>query len=827
MVWKEKAAACAILMKTWLLVSTMFVMSASVPMLANIVTNDAPTISKIGIVGNKKYIGDNAIRHRLSFVKGQKFDKEEVARSVRRLIALNDISNAQVHKADEGNGTIALIVEVFEKTGLSGYEIQGNYALTLKKILNASGLDSMKTIDEVDQSLIIQKIRKLYRKENYSSASVRTELVSERDGRVHLNVIIDEGPCTRVRHVNFKGCQAIPEYRVRAGLFTREDWIGSFSDGSGKYDKEEIERDKKRIESFYQDQGYAAISVTDVFVDERDDGQDIRVTFTVKEGPLFHVRYITLPSDDEFPEHRFLRALALREGDVYSREKLFSTITHFQYVMGEKGYVEADIYPEVLPDNEKEVIDIKFHMEKGHKFYINRINITGNKSTRDWVIRREIGLEEGELASKARMDQARDSVEYLGYFERGSVTWKKHRVSPDTMDLELNVKEGRTGSGNIGIAFGGTAATTASSLKLNADLNKRNLMGKGWDVGMIAQFGTLKFQKLNFDFQNAHLNDTNILFGVSGFYDKSEYDQIASRPDIYPLEEKVGAIATLGTYISSLGLRAQLRGTIGFHDLQYDTDRRAKFLASFDGRATQDLMDSKFSDGKLLWLEASFIDDRRNHRMNPSRGWRLEMKSKYAIPGLNNDYSLLKAEGDLSWHTPLLPNDKLVLSLQGRSGIMASLDTSKPIPYNELYHIGGAGTVRGFKWDGAGPQLIKSPTAGGNSRQRYGLGAQKMTMATAELSVPIGSDEQAPRAYLFYDMGSGWNTPDNLIDSEAIENNGFFVWQNGFHLRHTVGVGFKMSMPYPVKIDWGYKLNRDSSVSERPAELSISMNVPL
>ncbi len=787
--------------------------------------SDEPLVESIEIIGNK-HIGEDAIKNRITIKLDEPLDSEDASGTINSIMDLGHFSNVKIEKEYfRKRNKLQIFVTVKEKPLLSGYEFEGNSIITGKKLAEGVGLVRREAIDEADLRFMMSKIRRMYRKENYYGVKIRAILLPDQnDGgikKAKVRFVIDEGRKTKVIRVDFEGCNFIPEYKVRNSIFTKEDWLGSFSDEAGRYDKDRLEADKRMIELLYQDNGYLTARVTDTKVEELDDGHAINVKFTIDEGQLFKIRYVTLPSDKEFPEHRFLKASLIKEGEVYSRKKVTDTITRFQYVFGEDGYVDADVYPQVVPDEKKRVVDITFHAEKGGKFYVNRINVTGNKSTRDWVIRRSITLEEGCLASRFAMDQSKENVEYLGYFERGSVEWKRHRIGPDKVDLELNVKEAATGSGNAGVSIGGTETTTKFSPNFFVDVKKRNFLGRGWDIGGNIKFGKLKFTEAMFEFFNPYVNDTNISMGLSAYYKKAEYEQITQRSDSYPLEERWGGVIRGGLAMPVFGSRVRVMGELGFEDVDYDEDRKNRLLERASDEYSP-LFRSQFQDSKLLWLGATVEDDRRNHRFNPSKGWRWEAKTKLGLPSFNSERSLIKAEGNFSWHMPLMDSDRLVFSIYGKAGIMAALDSDKPIPYKELYHIGGVGTVRGFKWGAAGPQWVERNQAVGARRKQYALGAQKMVVFNTELATPIGGGgENAPRVYLFYDIGGGWNTPDSLINDTT------YLWQNKFHLRHTIGMGLRMTMPYPVNISWGYKLDRNRQASETPLEMTLSMHMPM
>lgn len=800
-----------------------------------------PQISEVVIRGNK-LVSDEAIRARAGLRVGSSFSSEDVSAAVERLVNFGYFSRVRIEKESAGADRLRLVIRVAEKQGFSGYLFEGNSVIATKKLAQELGLIDREVIDAFDLDLMVAKLRKAYRKENYYAVDVKATLVPDREkaGQVRAVFLIKEGDKTRVTRVDFQGCSGIPEFQLRSMIHTKEDWLGFFTDGAGKYDKDYIEADKKLIEMIYQDHGYLTARVLEARIEELSAGREIHLTFVIHEGPQFKVRYITLPADAEFPEHTFLRYLLLKEGQTYSRESLRRTVDLFLRALGEKGYIEADVWPDLKIDEANGVVDLKFGLAKGEKYYVNRIDITGNKSTRDFVIRREIALEEGGVATKAGLDDAKHNVEYLGYFERGSVEWKKHRLPDGKVNLELNVKEASTGRASFMATYGGGSTTSRESLKFGGEVQKINLGGLGWDGGFGVQFGKDMLQSINLNFQNPFLFDTNVLFGVDTYFTRGEYEEWGHRVTKAPLESKGGITTRLGCLLTPFSSRVSLLGEFGAEKFSYDK-------ITFEKDATEafkNMVEDKFSSGNSVWLGGILSGDHLNHRLAPSGGYKWELHGKMSPPAVNSKYSFIKFDAAASWHMALMGDDWMVLSIYGKCGIVMPLEDTKPIPHKELYLLGGTHMLRGFRMGEAGPLWNVNNQAETNSdlnaENWAPLGARRMLLGTAEISMPIGSGEQAPRAYAFFDVGAGWDAPipynlkasdfaklvSDYAGREPEEMYRSLIYRNKFNLRKTVGVGLKMTTPYPFRIDWGYKLDRDRIAHERPAELNISMNVP-
>lgn len=792
-------------------------------------------VESVEIEGNRK-INDKAISSKLYFKQGDTLEtcKQKSSMSLKKVAQMGYFRDESIKlRALPGSSSdkVKLVLELEEKKLISGYEFVGNSAVTAKKLRTSLNMDSVVAIDADDVERMCRQIERVYRKENYLAAKATGTLELDGPESFKVTFTVDEGPQTRVLKVNFVGCKNIPERKLRASLFTREDWLLSPLDSAGKYDKDMIERDKRVVENFYQDQGYLNASVPEVKVKRADNGKDVEVTFYVEEGNLYHVSRVGLPYDNEFNALDIEKAVTVREEEPYSLSDVRDSVTRLEYVFGEGGYIYLNAYPEVIPDHKNHKVEVNFKVDKGDRYFVNEIEITGNKLTRDFVIRRELLVQEGKLATKSMMDRSRDRVEYLDYFERGSVDWKIHKVDDGKVNLELVVKEKRSGQASMTLNYGpNSGGKTAPALVL--DVHKRNLMGVGWDAGAGLHIGDGAVKLAFMDFENPYLFDKDLNFGTRAYASKVDFDYLD------PVEETIGALSTVGFTARPMGQRVRCIGELGFESVNYKIPEGK--VATKDGKVMIDLASLALSDnsvfksykkdlftgGDYAWVGSRVTWDRLNYRVNPTKGWNLELRNKFAFSGFGGapnkvveGHSMAKLELEGSFFWPLIEaDDRLIFSTKAKLGFAEPLGDpgKKPLIHKELFKIGGIHSMRGFRWGEAGPMFKidqdASPTP---------IGAKRMFTTNVELTTPLGTGPGAPHAFLFYDVGCGWNAQKiNLSMAEQEKH----IVNDRLDLRHAVGFGVKFSMPYPIRIDWGYKLDRRGG--ESPSELNISMNVP-
>ena len=227
------------------------------------------------------------------------------------------------------------------------------------------------------------------------------------------------------------------------------------------------------------------------------------------------------------------------------------------------------------------------------------------------------------------------------------------------------------------------------------------------------------------------------------------------------------------------------------------------------------LLDQKLQPGSLGWFGVDLVKDTRNHMVYPNDGYRLALSTKIAPPGFNKTFSFAKTTLNASWYTPLIGYDSLVLGLHAFAGYVEqvgpqSSHTSKSmIPYRELFNMGGQSTIRGFNWGQAGPSWDYANP----------LGGKKALQVNAELIFPL-FDNYDMKVHLFYDAGCAWDTPitPTMRQYQSV------IKSNSFNMRHTIGVGLNITRPTPIKLSFGYKLDRNKRLDETPHEFHIGMN---
>lgn len=784
-------------------------------------------IRKIVVEGNK-YVPTTTVLRRSPYKEGQIFDARKSGQLIKNVFDVTARGGAEPGKGSYpfkhvkleaeliGSDQIDLYIVVQEKFRSEGAVFKGNKHLAEKDIKKKLDFDDITFIDYDDLPQYVGILKGLYKEKDYHNVEIKAHL-DVKDDRATVIFDVTEHSKSLVKHVEFRGNDNVDGKKLRSMIFTREDWILGFLDRAGSYQPEAIEGDKQIIENFYQSNGYLKAKVYDVAVDRDPYTQDICVTFYIDEGAVYTVSDIHVPGDENVSEEYLLCRLPIQVGEKYSREKIRETIEWLRLFWGEYGYIYADIEPSIQPNDDTKTVELGFYSELGPKVYLNRINIIGNTKTRDKVIRRQLVLEEGDLLTTQRMEVSKHRVESLGYFDtRGGVNWKIHRLNKDQADLDLILRETKTGKIFGQLGFGGAAAdiqNPTNSMTLGGVIADSNLFGLGINFNLSGELSKQN-RSVTFNVINPWLFDLPIYAAIDANFKRSIYDDFKSTQR--EVTENFGEAALSLGFTSRRLNDTTIVGKIGLDTLDHAKPPVASQEDDEVARLQyQRILNQRFANGSFVWTSAHSIKDIRNHPLHPSKGYQWTSYLKIGLPGTDNfnpftvgsveRYGFVKFDADASWYTPLIGERDLVLVLHGHIGVVAGF-TNKIIPYRELYNIGGPATVRGFLFGQIGPTFFGDP-----------IGAKKAVWLNAELLFPIASDFSIKGAF-FYDGGTGWDTPNgDTLSPEFLRN-------NGFNYRHAFGFGVRILNPTPIQIDWGFKLDRKPGETSSEVHLNMTHN---
>ncbi len=776
------------------------------------------TIRSIIIEGNK-HIPVEAIIDRIPFKEGEVFDPQKTRTLIRTLYyELKRFSNIVVEIEEVGDDALDVFVVVQEKKPLIGVSFEGNTQVSEKEIKEKIDFNEIPTVDEHEVHKFAQIINKIYQDKGYMLTVITPEVI-EVDGKLEVILHFEEHDKSVIKRITFCGNEQMSGKTLRGIMFTREDWLLSFLDKSGTYNPEWLERDKHIIEQYYQNNGFMNAKVYDIDVCMDETSKEINIQLSVDEGQQFTFGTITVDGAELLSEEFLLQHMPVKSGEIYSREAIVEIMRFLEFMFGDLGYLYTQIDPSIQPNDLDNTVDIHFRIDPGKRVYLNKLTIRGNKKTRDKVIRRNVPLTEGGIVTNKMMEIAKNKVEALGYFDtRDGVNWKTTRISEDEADLDLIVKEVKTGNAHMKIGFGGPellgdkkfrnyVTQLMTGVSFEGNIADTNVAGTGVKFNLNGKIST-KEQDILVNLTQPWLFDKPLYGSVDAFHRRAAYDQLIFA---FPMnEQRTSGSGTIGFVTGWQDFpffnETYVRINAGVDRLVYDKNPQAirpnigEPLARDAQVQYQQVLNKLFFPGvcpvHYPWINIQMGQDKKNHPLHPSRGHTWMMRGIFAFPSFDSDIGYAKWDLDANWFTPIIGDYGLVFRLHGYVGLIKPLP-NRFVPYRELFHIGGPASIRGFLFGQIGPQfnVFEEGANRGDS-----IGAEKTAFVNAELIFPILPD-MTFKGLVFYDGGAGWHNP------YANDLSPIFLQNNEFEYRHAVGFGFRLLNPMPMKIDWGFKLD--------------------
>ena len=619
-------------------------------------------------------------------------------------------------------------------------------------------------IDEASLRRVSGVIRELYTEQGYNDPRISTTQVELPGGPklVHLTFRIDPGPKVRIRELVFDGNEAFPDSKLRKQLKdNKQRNFLSFISDAGIFKEAKFADDAERLSVFYKDQGYAGVQIgipqTEVLETSPDgDERWIRVRVPVDEGPKYRIGTFELTGDSTLNLDAVKALFNIHEGEDYSNKKIREGLDKAREAYGTYGFWQWTFEPELAPrgidpttgkplgpEEPEPIMDIRIRMNEGKQFYVNRIDVTGNTTTHDAVIRRELRVAEGGVFNTEALKESVRRLNQLGYFKELNAEQGAMDVSPtagtdDKVDISLKVEEQNRNQ----ISFG-AGVSQFDGFFGQLSFQTSNFLGRGETVGVSLQRGSQASQ-YQLSFSEPYLFERPINVGVDIF----------RRQYIYPLQF---------TQRTSGG-----NAVVGFPLADYT---RMFLTYSYEGVNVSDI-DPAYLDPSLLasnlYLRDSLLIDQNGRRtvskitpsvtfntvnqpIFPSRGTRYTAAVDFAGIGGNTTYFQTRAEG--IWYVPF----NLRTSLGLRAGVQYILPYggTRTLPIFEKLFSGGEFTVRGFDMRTIAPRdLPTGLVTGGN----------KMLTFNAEYYVNLFNQA---RLVFFYDAGQvrdvgfrfGWKEP--------------------------------------------------------------------
>ncbi|MBL8293420.1 MAG: outer membrane protein assembly factor BamA, partial [Bryobacterales bacterium] len=506
------------------------------------------------------------------------------------------------------------------------------------------------------------------------------------------------------------------------------------------FDSTKLEEDKDRVRDFYQQRGYFTARALEHTVKVRDvggsgfklplfkpnkPGKQADVNVMMEEGPLFKLNKINFVGVKLFrtPETIMQPIFQMTEGDIFSTTKLRKGLEQMRKLYGEFGYIDFVPEPSFEPDPKTGKIDLTLNVDEGKQFFVRRIDFTGNTTTRDKVIRREILLDEGQIYNTRYWDLSLLRLNQLGYFEvlkENEAADIKRDTKTNTVDITLKVKERGKNSVQLN---GGVSGIAGSFVGFGYATN--NFLGLGETLSLDAQLGD-RIRNVTLGFTEPYLFDRPITAGFTVFTQRFNYDQgrevsLLTGRNLIPLYNQLGRENLLNYVSNGYGFTSflsaptrKLGGLFARVGLTYSYSTQRISVSSEAARQYFEYINFQGLSGQnqLSGIQTSavipsYTFNTIDHPITPSRGKSLYVTTQFA--GLGGNVRMIEPTIDFKWFRPAFKKGH-VIGMHALGRFVTGYNGRVAPPFNRFY-MGGENDIRGFEIWGVSPVAYIPSTA--------------------------------------------------------------------------------------------------------------------
>ena len=735
------------------------------------------TFSKLEVTGNKR-IESSTILSYAGLTRNQITSAGDLNAAYRNILASGLFEQVDLTPA---GGVLRIVV--VELPTLNNIVFEGNARLKTEVLQKVIGSQSRRVFNPELAEQDAGQIAQAYVQAGRLAAKVTPKAIRRSDNRVDLIFEIFEGGLVEIERLSFVGNTAFSDRRLRGVLATKQAGVFRSFLGKDTFISDRIEYDKQLLKDFYASRGYVDFQIIDVSSELSRERDGMFVTFIVKEGQKFTFGDVTVVSDIETLDVKnFQKATKSKKGVVYSPLPVESDISRMERLALLKGYDFIRVEPNINRNNRSLSLDVEYRLSNGPRVFVERINITGNTTTIESVIRRQFKVVEGDPFNPRALRQSAERIKALGFFANAAVESREGSSSKQAI-IDVVVEEQPTGT----LSLGGTYSSTVG-FAAEISFKERNFLGRGQSVGVTLSNASAA-EKYELSFQDPGFLNRDLVAGIDLSYAGTNFDNSAFNTSeinfapymAFPLAEN--STLRLGYSLAKTGVADNSASASNVGDTI-----KAEI-------AKDDVVNSEFG--------YRYGYDSRRSGLNPNAGFLLQFGQD--IGGFGGDNSFLKTTAKGIAQTKVLAEEvTLVATVEG--GTLRYFEGSSRV--SDRFAMGSS-TMRGFNVQGIGPR--EKPASGAVNDA---LGGINFAVARFEIGFPIGiPNEYGLSGGVFFDVGSLW----------GLETTNSNVLYQKMTLRQTVGFSLFWETPIgPLRFNFMDVLKSEVHDRVETFELTIS-----
>jgi len=785
---------------------------------------NAQSSPQVVVEGNRR-VEAETIRSYFRLAPGERLDAAKIDSALKSLYATGLFQDVRITPS---GGRI--IVVVIENAVINRVAFEGNRKLKDEQLLAEIQSRPRGTLSRAIVQADVQRILEIYQHSGRYDVRVEPKIIELPNGRVDLVFEISEGAKTGVAKIIFVGNRAYSDWRLRDVIKTGVTNILSFLKPNDIFDPDRMEVDRDLLRRFYLKSGFADVRIVSATGEYDPSRRGFVITFVIEEGDRYTFGNVDLQTNVIGLDTARLQArLRTKPGAVYNADAVEKTVEELTIEVAKLGYPFASVRPRGERDFAARVVNLQFTIEQGLRAYIERINIRGNTRTRDYVIRREFDIVEGDAYNRALIDRAERRIKNLNYFKVVRIT-NEPGSAPDRIIINVDVEEQPTGEFSVSGGY-----STADGFLAEASVGERNLLGLGHVVRAAVQYGQ-RARGFELSFVEPYLLGQRLAFGLDGFAKETTSSQYVSYSSTtiggnaklgIPITDNVVGQLRYSAYEQKISLPWNLQNCNNINPASptwYPTSlvNPQTGLPYIDPTTGQPFTVTCYGDGEaslavkrelaqgpvfvsLVGYTTSY--NTLDNNKTPTNGLLISLNQDFA--GVGGDVNFIKTTVDSRLYNEFLPDIVGLFRVQG-----GYVEPWGDRDLRMLDHFqGGPNMVRGFAPSGFGPRDI---TPGAN---RDPLGGTTFWAASLEVQTPLffAPKDFGMRVAAYADAGQLWHYtgPETWAERGLIMNcpgqtnpNVACIGDDNL-IRSSVGVGLIWDSPFgPLRFDLAYPITK-------------------
>ena len=672
-----------------------------------------------------------------------------------------------------------LVIRVVELPMLDQVDYQGNKSLDDSALIDVTKSRARLVYSPAQAELDATAIAEAYRVKGRINAAVTPRIIRLTDNRVDLVFEITEGAVSEIQRLNFIGNRDFSDYRLRQVLRTKQAGILHALIQRDSFDAERLPLDEKLLSDFYLSRGYLDFKLLDTTAEYSRDRQATFLTFSIQEGRSFKIGQVSTKSEVEGVDAAEFDAIRrLRSGVTYSPTVIDNNVTAMENLAISKGLNFIRIDPRITRNDHDGTLDVTFAIVRGERVFVERIDIEGNTTTLDSVVRRQFSTVEGDPLNPAQIRNAAERIRALGYFSDVAVSAGSGN-SADQAVVKVEVTEQPTGSVSFGLSYG-----VSNGFGANLGFTEPNFLGRGQSLDVSVQSGTSTVDS-RIGFTDPAFLGRDVSFSFKAEYASSSNDHAHYDTRSTSLSPSLG-------FPLSDNQRLRLTYTLSQDSISnVNTPESSVILQQEEGTSITSS------------LGYSYSFDNRTSSVNPGGGFLFRFGQDFA--GLGGDTTYINTSILALAQTKVL-QDQVDLRAIFEGGYLQGISGYDTTVTQRYF---GNGKVRGFEPNGIGPRDLGAANVDA-------LGGNIYAVVHLETDFPVGlPEEYGITGGAFVDVGSVWGLDNTAGSSGEVDD--------GFHVRSVVGLTVYWTTPIgPLRLDFTHALQKETYDKEQTFDLTLA-----